>query len=138
MAVEPPPMPKQMPDVSQATLVADSAAGPARASADDSTPLSADEQAAMDEIRRRLQQGAEVICVIRSRRDPLAKSEIIMLDQASPTFLKQLAATGRTHEPLRSTSLEIPRNPASASPTPSANDWSSTAARWRAGRPTSA
>jgi hypothetical protein len=135
VAVDPPPMPKRMPDVSQAALAAESAAGLTRTSADATTPRSADEQAAIDEIRRRLQQGAEVICVIRSRRDPLAKSEIIMLDQASPTFLKQLAAAGQAHEPLRSTSLEIPRKPASTSPSPSRSDWSSTAARWRPYQP---
>jgi len=38
------------------------------------------------------QQGAEVICIVRSLRDPRAKSDVIVLDRASPEFLAKLAA----------------------------------------------
>jgi thiol-disulfide isomerase/thioredoxin len=61
--------------------------------------LSKDEQAALDELRRRQQDDAEVICVIRSRRDPAAKSEVIVLGGVSPEFLKQLTNGPRTPEP---------------------------------------
>jgi len=73
------------------------------------TGLNPSEQAAMDEIRRRLKEGAEVVCVIRSRRNPQSKSEVIMLDKASPEFLQQLAAETQSQEGRQETSLELPR-----------------------------
>jgi hypothetical protein len=88
--------------------------------------LNPTEQAAMDEIRRRLKEGAEVVCVIRSRRDPQTKSEVIMLDKASPEFIQQLAAETKSKDGRQETSLELPKprqQPAlewSANP---ANNW---------------
>jgi thiol-disulfide isomerase/thioredoxin len=67
------------------------------------------EQAALEEIRRKLKDGAEVVCVIRSRNNAGAKSEVIMLDRASPEFLKQLAAESRPRDMPYPTSLEIPK-----------------------------
>jgi thiol-disulfide isomerase/thioredoxin len=61
--------------------------------------LPAGEQAALDEIQRRLKEGAEVICVIRNGRDPKAKSEVLMLNHASPALIDRLT----------NTSLEVPR-----------------------------
>ena len=58
----------------------------------ESATLSRAEQAALDEIRQSLDDGAEVVCVIRSRTDPRARSQIIMLDRASDAFLDALAA----------------------------------------------
>ena len=55
------------------------------------TGLSADEQAVLNELHAR-SEGAEVICVIRPHADPRAKSEIVVLDRASPAFLEQLAS----------------------------------------------
>lgn len=72
--------------------------------------LSVEEQAALEEIRRRGGDGAEVICVIRSRNNPEARSEIIVLDKASPAFLQQL--TGRDRTP------PVAANPAAAAPAP--------------------
>jgi hypothetical protein len=69
--------------------------------------LSKEEQAALEEIRRRAQEGAEVVCVIRSRKDPSAKSEVITLDKVSPDFVRQLAANQT--RPVELTSLEIPK-----------------------------
>jgi thiol-disulfide isomerase/thioredoxin len=77
-----------------------------------SQPLGVDERAALDEIRRRLQQGAEVICVVRPRNHPEAKSEIIMLDKASSAFFEQLAAEARVQDTLQPTSLAIPNRQA--------------------------
>jgi len=54
------------------------------------------EQAALDEIRQSLDNGAEVVCVIRSRSNPEARSQIIMLDRVSDAFLDALAAEGRS------------------------------------------
>ena len=70
--------------------------------------LNPGEQAAMEEIRRRLKEDAEVICVIRSRRNPQTKSEVIMLDKASPEFLQQLAAETQSQAGRQETSLEFP------------------------------
>ena len=50
------------------------------------------ERAALDEIRRSLKEGAEVVVVVRPRGNADAHSEVIMLDHVSPEFLKQLAA----------------------------------------------
>lgn len=122
--VAPPPLPKRMPRPSGSAPAAKSQRRPTAAplvdAVADATPLSTEEQAALEEIRRRLEEGAEVVCVVRSRRDPQAKSEIIVLDQVSANFLKHLAAQARPQDPLMSTSLEIPRksNPPAASPAP--------------------
>jgi thiol-disulfide isomerase/thioredoxin len=129
-AADPPPLPKQMPRPSDrvaaggpplrptaASVGGDSGRRPSAAA-----PLGVEEQAALDEIRQRLQAGAEVICVVRSP-DPQAQSEIFVLDKASPAFLGQLSAMARPQQPLLSTSLEIPRKPqpATASPRPTSS-----------------
>ncbi len=89
VAVEPPPMPSRMPppgpDRASAGLMATSD-GPSSAAG-----LTAQEAATLAEIGRR-SEGAEVICIVRSLTDPRAKSEIIVLDRASPDFVKQLAS----------------------------------------------
>lgn len=108
-AADPPSLPRQMPATSEPAPLAALPAQPAAALVGEATSLSVEEQAALDEIRRRLREGAEVICVVRSRRDPAAKSEVIILDKVSPDFLGQLAAESRPQDPLRATSLEIPR-----------------------------
>ena len=59
--------------------------------------LASHEQAALDEIRRSLREGAEVVVVVRPRGNPDAQSEVIMLDHVSPEFLKQLAAEQQPH-----------------------------------------
>ena len=69
--------------------------------------LPAHEQAALDEIRRHVKEGAEVVCIIRSRENLSAKSEVIMLDHASPEFIKQLSADARPQDKPFPTSLEL-------------------------------
>ncbi len=84
----------------------------------DATPtvLPAHEQAALQEIQRRIEEGAEVVCIVRPRGNPDAKSEVIMLDHASPGFLKQLASQGRRQHELRELSyVPVARNVASSS-----------------------
>jgi len=103
-------------------------------------PLSKTEQAALDEIRRRLDGGAEVVCVIRSRTDPTARSEIIMLDRASPAFLKELAAEAK-QGPAEADSLARRRTdegrrslpsvaPTSAQQPTAVNQWAPTDGSW--------
>lgn len=58
-------------------------------------PLSPEERAVLAEIRRHRAAGYEVVCIIRSRTDPRAKSKIVVLDEASPAFLDQLASEAR-------------------------------------------
>jgi thiol-disulfide isomerase/thioredoxin len=68
--------------------------------------LASHEQAALDEIRRSLKGGAEVVVVVRPRGNPDAQSEVIMLDHASPEFLKQLAAEQSPHGPPYATAFK--------------------------------
>jgi len=70
---------------------------PAQAGPDNLSPA---EVAALEEIRRRQAEGAEVICIIRSPNDPTGKSEILRLERASPAFLRELnAATSAAAAP---------------------------------------
>ncbi len=118
LATAPPEMPKEMPapdkfvqltnGSSQASQVVTLPAPPQANPASAEQPLNPEERAALDEIRRRTAQGCEVVCVIRSLADPQAKSEIIVLDKASPVFLRELAAAGRTHVRQQLTSLDVP------------------------------
>ncbi|MFH1921171.1 MAG: trypsin-like peptidase domain-containing protein [Planctomycetota bacterium] len=101
VAIDPPDMPRQMPrpsDLVQVKEVSDAPSGSPsdRRFADPREPLSGEEQAALEEIRRRKSQGDEVICVIRSRSAPQASSEIIVLNNVSPGFLDQLAEETRS------------------------------------------
>ena len=92
--------------------------GPAELAAFNSAPgpttempanLPPHEQAALEEIRRRAKEGAEVTIVVRPRDNPDAKSEVYQLDHASPGFLKQLTADVRPPNRPYQTSLELPR-----------------------------
>jgi thiol-disulfide isomerase/thioredoxin len=114
-AVNPPSMPKQMPQPAVLPSPAEDATVASRQLAegnlkDRPTRLTGEEAAALEEIRRRKSAGAEVICVIRSRSDPYARSEILVLNDASSAFLERLAAEARPRDraPRQLTSLEIP------------------------------
>ncbi len=91
---EPPSMPKRMPPPSDLLRLTEApgqpATPPAAAQAENCPLLSLDEQAALEEIQRRKAEGAELICIIRSRTDPQRRSEVIVLDRVSPAFLKRL------------------------------------------------
>ncbi len=81
---------------------------PVRLASSTNSGLSAREQAALSEIQNRA-AGAEVVCVIRSLDNPNAKSEIIILDSASPEFLKKLAGEQRAQDARHLTSLNVRR-----------------------------
>jgi len=70
-----------------------------------STEMSADEAAAIGELRR-LAEAAEVICIVRPLSDPRAKTEIIRLDRASPAFVEQLTAEFRVQQERHLTSYD--------------------------------
>jgi len=142
VAVNPPPMPRRMPSPSAADFpVRQASLSSTEPLGQDNPPLSATEQAALSEIRRKLQEGAEVVCIVRSRTDPTARSEVITLDRASPNFLRQLAGEALTSETLTGdarqlTSLAVPpkneptdsraiRRPSSAGSPASSGGWQS-------------
>ena len=72
--------------------------------------LTPEEVATLAELRDKA-RNAEVICIVRPT-DPHAKSEIIVLDKASPAFLKQLGDSQADNPPAepaaRLTSLDVP------------------------------
>jgi hypothetical protein len=51
------------------------------------------ETAVWEEIQRCKGEGADVICIIRPRNRAAGKSDVLVVDQASPAFLDQMAAT---------------------------------------------
>jgi len=59
--------------------------------------LTAREAAALAEIGQR--GDAEVICIVRPRNKPGARSEIFVLDEASPEFLEQLTGRRQATQP---------------------------------------
>jgi len=122
VAAAPPSMPRAMPrpsDVlpSPGPSIDDEGRAPETTAADRSAALSREEQAALEEIRRRKLEGAEVICVIRSRSDPRAQSEILVLNDASAGFLHELAAEAR-RDARQLTSYEVPHPTERASRAP--------------------
>jgi thiol-disulfide isomerase/thioredoxin len=54
-------------------------------------------------------ESAEVICIIRPLSNPRAKSEVIMLDRASPQLLQQLATDREAQQSRHLTSLNVRR-----------------------------
>ncbi len=94
VAVDPPEMSKEMPSPADGDRLVRPLQDDIQSTSsrtDRSGPLPMHEQAALEEIGRRRAEGAEVICIIRSRSNPRAKSEILVLDAVSPELLKRLA-----------------------------------------------
>lgn len=95
VAVKTPNMPKQMPEPQKEIQLTEASLqprkqSPAAQAAEPAEELTQEERDALAEIRRHRAEGAEVICVVRSA-DPNARSEIIVLERATDSFLKQLA-----------------------------------------------
>ena len=67
------------------------------------------EQAALEEIHRHLKDGAEIVIVIRPRNTPGAKSEVLMLDKASPELVRQLSAEAHAGDGVQRTALDVAR-----------------------------
>ncbi len=102
----PPPMPLHMPLATADANSPATAAKPQAAADTAATRLTPDEIATLAELREKA-KGAEVICIVRPL-DPKAKSEIIVLDKASPAFLEKLGATTPSDRPRQLTSLAEP------------------------------
>ncbi len=71
---------------------------------DELPTLDRDERTALAEIRRRLDDGYEVVCIIRPRDNSRAKSEVLVLDKVSSDFLQHLEAAAHAAEKPRFTS----------------------------------
>ena len=76
---------------------------PAQTALERMTPA---ERATLEELRDRMQD-AEVICIVRPLNDPHAKSEIIVLNHASPLFVEQISRAAQSRRPERLTSHSI-------------------------------
>jgi thiol-disulfide isomerase/thioredoxin len=103
VAVEPPSMPASMPPPA-----GDRFGSGLLPTSEGAGALTPQEAATLSEIGRR-SEGAEVICIVRSLTDPRAKSEIIVLDRASPDFVKQLASERRSQDSRHLTSARRPK-----------------------------
>jgi len=71
--------------------------------AENQTVMSREEQATLEEIKRRKQDGDEVILIVRSRRNPEIPSDVIILNGTSDQFLDAL---------VKNPSASPPNNPA--------------------------
>ncbi|MBL9083474.1 MAG: trypsin-like peptidase domain-containing protein [Planctomycetales bacterium] len=135
VSAAPPTMPARMPsfgsaDASQSTIPTSAVAQPnlpsnslpvnvaASPFAAQAAGMSKTEQAALAELGN-FAAGAEVVCIVRPLDDPRAKSRVLVLDNASPEFLKQLAADSRRQDSRHTTAHEV-RNSASATSTAAA------------------
>jgi S1-C subfamily serine protease len=94
----PPTMPKSMAppaDLLRWTEATPQPAAPEAAPPAGSGPrMSPQELAVWDEIQRCKGEGAEVICIIRPRNRLAGKSDVLVVDQASPAFLDKVAGPG--------------------------------------------
>jgi hypothetical protein len=84
--------------------------------------LSAEERSTLELLRAK-SQDAEVVCIIRPKGNPNAKSEIIVLDRASPEFIRELTGGREPRGHQRLTSLESPANSPQTSPPPTSTSW---------------
>ena len=57
-------------------------------------PLAPGEQRLIDELRRRQAQGAEIVCIVRPKGNPEARSEVFVFENASPALVERLTAEG--------------------------------------------
>ena len=58
--------------------------------------LTADEQRLLGELSRRRAEGAEIVCIIRTKGTGDAPSEVFLFENASPALVQRLDAEGFT------------------------------------------
>lgn len=117
-AIAPPAMPEHMPKAktsSEAAVPAATRAIAATSAEGSLQRLSSWEQASLASLDA-ADAEAEVICIVRPRGAGNAKSEVIVLDRASPAFLHRLAAERAPQDARQLTSLEVPRPAAAPAP----------------------
>jgi thiol-disulfide isomerase/thioredoxin len=114
--IDPPAMPRRMPQpgelVPLTPIAANTGAGPGR---HQQATLSDEERDTLVEIQRRKAEGAELVCIIRPA-NPQQRSEILVVDRASPEFLQQVTQEARNDSPRQLTSLESGRHRAADAP----------------------
>ncbi len=96
VAVDQAPLDKSMPAPDPIQFLTDASPDPAdsrirKAVANQFTP---EEQRLLDELRRRRAEGAEIICVVRTRQSTDNRSEVFVFENASPQLVEQLGAEG--------------------------------------------
>jgi S1-C subfamily serine protease len=97
---DPPLMPAKMPPSTLSSTDARTDTGMKR-------QLTTEEAATLAELGEKARD-AEVICIVRPLNNPNAKSEIIVLDKASPAFLDRLSNERQGQPPREFTSLDSP------------------------------
>jgi hypothetical protein len=113
---DPPAMPQRMPqsgDLVPLTPVA--ATSSISAGHDQRSLLSDEERDALVEIQRRKAEGDELVCIIRPS-NPQQRSEILVVDHASPEFLQQVTQNARNDSSRQLTSLESGHHRANEAP----------------------
>ena len=96
VAVEEPVMPKTMPEAEPIQHLTQSRQNPQASPAHKgiANSLTPEEQRLLDELRRRRSQGAEIVCIIRTKESPDARSEVFLFENASPQLVEKLTAEG--------------------------------------------
>jgi thiol-disulfide isomerase/thioredoxin len=92
--------------------------------------LTPDEQSAVDVLREKA-KNSEVICIFRPLNDPQAKSDIIVLDHASPALIRQLTGLPQANSSRQLTSMatsrgdnhDVPVNAADAQAPRAGSSW---------------
>jgi S1-C subfamily serine protease len=96
VAIEEPAMPKTMPEAVPVQHLMQSRengqAAPVRKGIPSS--LTPEEQRLLEELRRRRNQGAEIVCIIRTKESADGRSEVFLFENASPQLVEKLAAEG--------------------------------------------
>ncbi len=96
VAVEDSPMPKRMPEadpIQHLTQIRENVpVAPIHKGL--ASPLTAEEQRLVDELRRRRSEGAEIVCIIRTKESPDARSEVFLFENASPELIQRLNSEG--------------------------------------------
>ena len=109
-AVDPPAMPRRMPQSGELVALTPNAAPTAAGSGrDQQAGLSDEERDALVEIQRRKAEGAELVLIIRPV-NPQQRSEILVLDRPSPEFVEQVTHEARNDNLRQLTSLESGRH----------------------------
>ncbi len=56
--------------------------------------LTTDEQRLLDELHQRRAEGAEIVCIIRTKGSDDAPSEVFLFENASPNLVERLNVEG--------------------------------------------
>jgi thiol-disulfide isomerase/thioredoxin len=103
---DPPTMPQRMPQSGDLVpLTPFVPTSSTNAGHNQRSSLSDEERDALVEIQRRKAEGDELVCIIRPS-NPQQRSEILVVDHASPEFLQQVTQDARNDSSRQLTSLE--------------------------------